>query len=215
VDNPSDKIQLNERKWDQRSRTYDQKRFDYFRWMQQQAIRLIDLRPGMHFLDIGCGTGWAVRYVAGLLHDEGDFSGVDISSGMIEKAQSQSQGLEPVHFCQANVERLPFEDETVDAALCTNSFHHYPDPVKALIEIGRVLKPGGRFFILDVTADDFFIRWVDSRVRQNEQEHVKFYGSREYHDLFTAARFDHIQSKTITYPLKIHIAGKPASPQPL
>jgi len=208
MDNSSEKVRLNERKWDRRSSTYDQKRFDYFRWMQQRAIRLIDLHPGMHFLDIGCGTGWAVRYVAGLLQGDGEFSGVDISGGMIEKAKNQTQGLEQVHFYQANAEKLPFEDGRVDDALCTNSFHHYPDPLKALVEIGRVLKPGGRFYILDVTSDDFFIRWIDSRVRQNEQEHVKFYSSREYQAMFAAAHLDHVQSRIITYPLKVHIAGK-------
>lgn len=64
MDPHTEHTRLNERKWDSRAATYDRKRFDYFRWMQKRVVRLIDLRPGLHFLDIGCGTGWAVRYVA-------------------------------------------------------------------------------------------------------------------------------------------------------
>jgi hypothetical protein len=45
MDPHSEHTKLNERKWDARAVTYDQKRFDYFRWMQQRVIRLIDLRP--------------------------------------------------------------------------------------------------------------------------------------------------------------------------
>jgi hypothetical protein len=46
--------ELNELKWDARAATYDQKRFDYFRWMQRRVIGLIDLRPGLHFLGHIC-----------------------------------------------------------------------------------------------------------------------------------------------------------------
>jgi len=44
---------LNERKWDARAAVYDQKRFGYFRGMQPGVMALIDIRPGLHFLDIG------------------------------------------------------------------------------------------------------------------------------------------------------------------
>ncbi len=67
MDRNTQHAEMNERKWDARAATYDYKRFDYFRWMQQRVIRLIALRPGLRFLDIGCGIGWAVRYMASLL----------------------------------------------------------------------------------------------------------------------------------------------------
>ncbi len=194
MDPHSEHAELNERKWDSRAVTYDQKRFDYFRWMQQRVIRLIDLKPGLRFLDVGCGTGWAVRYVAGLLKDQGEFYGVDLSGKMIEAAQAQSGGFDHVHFYKANAGQIPLESGGVDCAICTNSFHHYAEPVKVLSEIRRLLAAKGRFYILDVTSDDFFLRWVDGRVRQREREHVRFYSSREYRRMFAAARLKYLDS---------------------
>jgi ubiquinone/menaquinone biosynthesis C-methylase UbiE len=199
---------LNERKWDSRAATFDQKRFNYFRWMQRRVIRLIDLRPGMHFLDVGCGTGWAVRSVAELLKDDGEFYGIDISGKMIEAAQASSEGFGNIHFYKADAEQIPLDNDSMDAVICTNSFHHYPNPLNALAEIRRILRTGGRFHILDVTADDFLIRWIDNRARRREREHVKFYSSREYRSMFAAARMTHLASRVIAYPVRVHIAGK-------
>jgi|SRR5271157_92459 len=199
---------LNERKWDIRAATYDQKRFDYFRWMQRRVIGLIDLRPGCHFLDVGCGTGWAVRHVAGLLKGEGEFSGVDISGAMIETAQVLSGGLQNVFFYKANAEQIPLGDNCVDFAICTNSFHHYINPLKVLVEIQRVLTVKGRLYILDVTADDPLIRSINDRVKQREPEHVRFYSSQEYRTLFAAARLNYLNSRQVAYPLKVHFSEK-------
>jgi ubiquinone/menaquinone biosynthesis C-methylase UbiE len=199
---------LNERKWDSRAATYDQRRFSYFRWMQQRVIRLIDPRPGFHFLDVGCGTGWAVRYVASLLQGEGEFYGIDISGNMIETAQIHSRGSGNVHFYRTNAEEIPLKGGSVDCAICTNSFHHYLYPSKVLAEIDRVLTIGGRLFVLDVTTDDFLMRWIDGWVRQQEREHVKFYSSSEYGVMFAAAGLKHLSSKLVTYPIKVHIAEK-------
>jgi ubiquinone/menaquinone biosynthesis C-methylase UbiE len=157
---------MNERKWDARAATYDDKRFDYFRWMQQRVIRLIGLRPGLRFLDIGCGTDWVVHYVASLLQDKGMFYGVDISGNMIERAQIQSRDLGNVYFYRTDAEQLPLESGSVDCAICTNLFHHYLYPLKVLAEIHRVLTAEGCLYILGVTMDDFLTRWIDARARR-------------------------------------------------
>ncbi len=200
--------ELNERKWDTRAAAYDQKRFDYFRWMQRRVLGLIDLNPGLRFLDIGCGTGWAVRYVAGRLQDIGGFYGVDISGAMVETAQAQSQNFENVHFYKSSAEQLPLNSGSVDCAICTNSFHHYLDPLEVLVGVCRVLAETGRLYILDVTSDDFVIRWMDGLVRRREPEHVRFYGSREYQAMFAAAQLKYLGSRMIAYPIKVHMAAK-------
>ena len=69
---------------------------------------------------------------------------------------------------------LPLESNYFDTIICTNSFHHYSKPETALSEAKRVLKLDGRIYILDVTADDFFIRWVDTRVRAKEKDMLSF-----------------------------------------
>jgi ubiquinone/menaquinone biosynthesis C-methylase UbiE len=208
MDPNAEHARLNERKWDARAVTYDKKRFDYFRWMQRRVIQLVDLRPGLHFLDIGCGTGWAVRYVAHLLQGQGQFHGIDLSSQMIEVATAKDLGFKNVRFFRANAEHLPFESSSVDCAICTNSFHHYRGPERMLAEVRRVLKPGGRLYILDVTTDDPFMRWIDGRVRMRQPEHVKMYSSREFQAMFAAAKLDYLKTSLVAYPVKIHVAGR-------
>ena len=77
-------------------------------------------------------------------------------------------------------------------------------------EVERVLKPDGRIHILDITADDFFIRRIDARIIKKEKEHVKFYGSREFDSFFLQAGLKHLSSRRLMflYPLKVHVAEK-------
>ncbi len=198
----------NEQKWNRRSEFFDNKRFDYFRWMQKQVLSLICFQTGTSFLDLGCGTGWAVCYVAGLLNGQGQFTGIDISQGMIERARENASGLENVNFHIASVEQLPIEDETIDHIICTNSFHHYLLPDKALAEVHRVLKNKGQVYILDVTSDDFFTNWMDQSHAKKEKEHVRFHSTKEMKDLFSKAGLSYAKSKLIWYPVNVYIAQK-------
>jgi ubiquinone/menaquinone biosynthesis C-methylase UbiE len=72
---PVEHDKANEQKWDKRSNSFDKKRFDYFRWMQKQVLALIHFEKGTSFLDMGCGTGWAVCYVSNLLEGRESSSG--------------------------------------------------------------------------------------------------------------------------------------------
>jgi ubiquinone/menaquinone biosynthesis C-methylase UbiE len=199
---------INESKWDTRSAKYDDKRYHFFRYLQKKTIDHMDLSEDTNILDLGCGTGWAIRQIASRLNQNGNFWGADISSGMIEKAKINSSGINNISFTKSNAEELPFSDNYFDKIICTNSFHHYPDPVKAVLEVFRVLKSGGTIYILDVTADDFLIRWINRMVQENEKAHVSFYSSIEYRRLFTESGLTYIKSGWLIYPFKIHIAKK-------
>ena len=200
--------ELNKQKWDRRSETYDEKRFSFFRFFQQRVISLMPLRGSDYVLDIGFGTGWAVRYMAGRLQDGGQAYGVDISDKMIEKAVTASSDLGNVHFPPADAEELPFEGDFFNSIICTNSFHHYQNPVRVLEEICRVLKTDGRVYILDPTADGFLVRRLDKRFRRKEREHVKFYSSHEYRLLFQKAKLKYVRSRLIVPLMKVHIGEK-------
>ncbi len=80
-----------------------------FRYFQKRVLSRLAPPKGSAFLDLGCGTGWAVCRVARLLVGQGFFVGVDISEKMIEKAEANSKGLANVHFHVASVEALPFK----------------------------------------------------------------------------------------------------------
>jgi ubiquinone/menaquinone biosynthesis C-methylase UbiE len=127
---------------------------------------------------------------------------------MIEKAEANSASHMNVHFRKSNVEELPFEDEFFDFIICSNAFHHFSNPEKTLREAYRVLKPKGRIYILDPTADGLFMKMVDKLAAKLEPSHVKLYSTREYQTLFEKTPLHYINSKIILLTVKVHIAEK-------
>ena len=207
---------LNEELWDLRAESWFDRRFSfqsrYLRWMQKKLFSLLEFGRNPRFLDLGCGTGWAVHYAASLAGRRGEFYGVDISSKMIEKAEAGSTSYRNVHFRKANAEELPFDNDFFDLVICSNSFHHYFSPDKVLGEVYRVLKPNGRIYVLDMTADGLMTRMFDRLVKKKEPAHVKLYSTIEYQTLFERARLRYVTSKSVLLSTKVHIAEKVVAP---
>src|SRR5690606_31452490 len=88
-------------------------------------------------LDVGCGDGYASYKLHMMGHE---VIGVDISVEMIEKAKERTSAIP---FLIANIENLPIESNTMDAALCINVLEWVENPANALTELSRVLKPNG------------------------------------------------------------------------
>lgn len=208
--NESKHITLNKAKWDKWSETADGKglMYDYLRRAQLSVITLIDVKENMNFLDIGCGTGWAIGQVAKAVGNMGSFYGVDLSSGMIEKAKANFQGHENFHFINASSELIPLDDNLFDSIICTNSFHHYLHPEKAMQEIRRLLKPGGKIYILDPAADTWFIKIIDKVIKLFEPQHVKIYSTGEFKIMMSEAGLKFIGYKLITGRQKVQIGEK-------
>ncbi len=105
-----------------------------------------DLFPGKRLLEIGCGLGTDLLQFArgGAL-----VTGVDLTPASIElvKACFALHGL-PVHAQVADAENLPFEDNAFDVVYSFGVLHHTPDTQKALDEVYRVLKPGGKIILM-------------------------------------------------------------------
>lgn len=202
--------QINKAKWDRWSGVADGKGwiYEYLRKAQKNLIELLELKENINFLDIGCGTGWAVAQVAERIGGRGIFYGVDISAGMIEKAKEKYNDFENFHFLQASSESIPLSDNFFDLIICTNSFHHYLHPAKAMGEISRLLKNGGRIYILDPTADSLAIKFADKIIRLLEREHVKLYSSLEFKNLISNAGLRYDGSKNIQGKEKVHTGIK-------
>jgi ubiquinone/menaquinone biosynthesis C-methylase UbiE len=198
---------LNQNKWDRRSENYDHIRFHYFRIIQKAIVKLANISDADFFLDIGCATGWAVCY-ASAFAENGFCFGIDISPNMIEKAKRNSKLFKNTEFIVANAENLPFHDGMFDKIICTNSFHHYQNPQKVLNEINRVLHRSGSIYILDPTSDNVVMKVIDKMVRKREKEHIKFYQTEEYKNMYQNANLSYIKTKRILGPLKVHIAVK-------
>src|SRR5512141_2792383 len=97
-------ISSNIEKWDKWAKIADGKgrMFDYLRKAQSAIISILDLKEDQNFLDIGCGTGWAVGQAAIAVGNRGSFYGIDLSPKMIEKAKENFSGSDNFHFLVAN-----------------------------------------------------------------------------------------------------------------
>jgi ubiquinone/menaquinone biosynthesis C-methylase UbiE len=202
----------NSAKWNSRAVAYDRVWHAYFRFMQEAVLSQTRIAASTHFLDLGCGTGWAVRRAAKIANSDGDFVGVDIARGMIDRARQNAVGTPNVRFYQCGADDLPLPSDYFDTIICTNSFHHYPRPEAALREAKRVLRTHGRLYVFDVTADHPFVQLVDRLLGARDRAHVKFYSSREYAAMFCNVGLRHVDSRRIKclYVLKLHIAEKEA-----
>ncbi len=203
-------IELNKTKWDKWSETADGKGFiyEYLRRAQLNVISLLDIKADMSFLDIGCGTGWAVGQVAKAVEYKGIFYGIDMSSGMIGKAKEKFKSYENIHFIETSSESIPLDDNLFDNIICTNSFHHYLHPEKAMKEIARLLKTGGKIYILDPAADIWFIKIIDKLIKIFEPQHVKIYSTEEFKNLMSEAGLKHLGFRIIAGRQKVQIGEK-------
>ena len=109
------------------------------------SIRAVgDLPEDSAVLDIPCGGGLALR---GLRRDQHvRYVAADISPDMLARARRRAStlGRRDVQFANADIERIPFDDNEFDLCLSFNGLHCVPDPAAAIREISRCLAPGGR-----------------------------------------------------------------------
>lgn len=120
--------------------------------MRERTIALAHLGPGESVLEVGCGTGEIAMRAKVRSGPRGVVAGIDPSPEMIAVArQKAAQANLDIDYRVASVEALPFADATFDTVLSSLMMHHLPEDLKprALAEIRRVLKPGGRLLIVD------------------------------------------------------------------
>jgi ubiquinone/menaquinone biosynthesis C-methylase UbiE len=121
-----------------------------------RRIRAVAEDRPLRILDVGCGTGvFAARLRAAF--PSAQVWGVDLAAGMLAKGAPRwrvhAGHVQPV---QADSERLPFAAASFDVVTCANSFHHYPHQERAVAEMHRVLRPGGRLLLIDGYRDSLW-----------------------------------------------------------
>lgn len=138
--------------WGRFSGTYD----DALESMIGKEVRknLARILSGEHDLgsvvEFGCGTGYFTRAIA---ENARHVTATDLSKRMIEAAWSNLRGLDNVAFQVQDSESASMPSDEYDAALMANMLHTLDDPVKALKECYRVLKPGGTLLIINYTEE--------------------------------------------------------------
>jgi len=127
---------------------------------------------------------------------------------MIGKAKENFKGRENFHFIKANAEEIPFEDDQFDIIICTNSFHHYLHPDKALKEMYRLLKLGGKVYILDPPFDYWVFRQFSKAMHLFDQSEVNFFTSKKFENIITHAGFRYVGNINVKKHEKVQVGEK-------
>jgi demethylmenaquinone methyltransferase / 2-methoxy-6-polyprenyl-1,4-benzoquinol methylase len=135
----------------------------HHRW-RERAADLAALGPGDRALDVATGTGDLAIELRRRVGDAGEVVGSDFSEGMLELAREKADG---VRFEQANALDLPYEEGEFDAATVGFGARNFSDLARGLAEMARVVRPGGRVVVLELTTPErpplslFFRLWFD------------------------------------------------------
>lgn len=191
---PEEYKQLSIREFTEAARAYDSDHAGIYEMCRDdypQMLAELEKEPFDAVLDVGCGTG----AVLALLHEkypDRRYVGLDLTPEMIEVARAKvAPGME---FVVGDAENLPFDEASFDAVLCSNSFHHYPNPAAFLAGALRVLRPGGRLILRDYTSSDPVV-WLMNHVelplaRLVGHGDVRVLRQREFVELAQAAGFE-------------------------
>jgi SAM-dependent methyltransferase len=116
-----------------------------FQPLAERLLATVPLRTGERVLDVACGTGIVARLAAQPIGTTGLVTGVDLNPGMLEvaRAHTPTSGA-AVDWREGDAEALPCDDESYDVVLCQQGLQFFPDQPRALREMYRVLKSGGR-----------------------------------------------------------------------
>lgn len=114
------------------------------------------LAPGERVLDLGSGAGTDSLVAAQMVGEAGRVTGIDMTHEMLAKARAAATEMAAtnVEFVEGEVEHLPFEDETFDVVISNGVIDLVPDKDAVFAELHRVLAPGGRLQIADVTIQN-------------------------------------------------------------
>lgn len=182
--------------FDVQAKIYDESNYSkYPRECYPVVINVLSEIDFETILDLGCGTGSVLSL---LLEQKPGICayGLDLSNEMLAIARQKLE--EKAELIQGDAEKLPYKDNSFDVVMCTESFHHYPNPSKALDEIYRVLKSQGKFILCDT--------WIFAPIRQimnifikfSDDGDVRIYSETEITKMFAKSNFKNINWKKAT-----------------
>lgn len=179
--------------------------YDNGAWHPRIAHRLVeyaDIQQGQKVLDLATGTGMVAIEAAQIVGDEGHIIGIDIATGMVERARQKvaALGLSNIKFQVADAEALDFPENSFDRIFCSSAFIWMSDLLSALKLWHRLLKPGG-IMGFHAFSDTAFVAGVLSQ-QALEKQGVSLLLSKptgtveKCHDLLQQAGFELIDIKT-------------------
>ena len=139
--------------FDQIARQWDEMRKNFFsETVRDRALSVAGVEKGMIAADIGAGTGFITE---GLIRKSLQVIAVDRSKAMLMEMKKKFKFFNNVDYCLGDAEKLPILDEAVDHVFANMSLHHVVSPPRAIKEMVRILKPGGKLVITDLDEHTF------------------------------------------------------------
>ncbi len=121
----------------------------------------IENEPFTDLLDAGCGTAPMLSLLTAR-YPNAHFTGIDLTPKMIEVAKAKH--LPNTTFVCGDCENLPFDANSFDVIICSQSFHHYPKPLDFFRSVERCLRPNGRLILRDMTMGNGLIHWFVNKI---------------------------------------------------
>lgn len=156
-------------------------------------------------LDIATGGGHVTKALAPHV---GQVFSTDLTLPMLEAAKKHLDATcKNLFYVQADSESLPFLENTFDIVVCRIAAHHFPNPGKFVCEVSRVLKPGGRFLLIDNVAPeqgdlDVYMNQLE---KLRDESHVRCYSTMEWKQWFEQAQLHYeqgvLRKKTHNFPV--------------
>ena len=173
----------------QRAEEYRMSRIHGDQAALEHIIQFIAPEAGKKAADVGSGGGHMAVSLAKWVDE---LIAIDLTPQMLTQTNilAGQRGLSNVVRCLADAQNLPFEREVFDIVSCRAVLHHVPDVAKAVSEMGRILRKGGKLFISDMVGleDSRASGYVDEIERLRDPSHLRCYSVEEWQGLFEAAR---------------------------
>lgn len=131
------------------------------------------IQPGMKVLELGCGTGSIWNEPKRWLPDTASLLLTDFSEGMLAAARANVPMRPNIAFAQVDIQAIPYPDDSFDLIIANAMLYHVPDLDKALGEVARVLKPGGRL-VCSTSGENGISAWLVDVLGAGENPSIPF-----------------------------------------
>jgi ubiquinone/menaquinone biosynthesis C-methylase UbiE len=163
------------------------------------TVSILNAQPSDHILELGFGSGFAIQALTKVV-TQGKISGVDYSRVMVSAARwrnSRAIKTGRVDLRWADAAALPFDDHSFDKAYSIHSIYFWPQPLVALKEVWRVLKPDGSLVMTILPREEMEVMFPDSL---SETPEFKSYSGEELAQLLIQAGFSETRIASDTNP---------------
>ncbi len=191
---------LVKQQYDRLAHIYDQRWQGYITNTLSFLVDWAQILPSETVLDVACGTGELERRLVEQ-HPEQAIAGVDFSESMLAIARQKLESYPAITFQQASAAALPWQQAAFNVVLCANAFHYFNEPDRALAEMQRVLRSGGRVVILDWCRDFLVCRFCDWVLNLVDPAHKNCYTEAELHEFLTAAGYQIQRTRRVRFGL--------------